>query len=126
LIKTSEAAPAEVAPEVAAGQDPPSVRLLKYVVIVLGVLLLGCFVAVFAVIGYRLANPRAETSRANINEIELPIGAGMQLGQIAMDGDRMAMHLKGEGAEEVIVLDVRRGRILSRVKLGRPPLAAQP
>ena len=101
-------------------------RLLKYVVIVLGVLLIGCFVAVFAVIGYRLANPRAATSRADINEIELPIGAGMQLGQIAMDGDRMAMHLKGEGGEEVIVLDVRQGRILSRVKLGRLPLAAQP
>jgi hypothetical protein len=126
LIKTSEAASAGVAPEVAQGQDPPNVRLLKYVVIVLGVLLIGCFVAVFAIIGYRLANPRAETGRAAVNEIELPVGGGMQLGQIALDGDRMAVHLKGEGREELIVLDVRRGRILSRVKLGQRPLAAQP
>lgn len=126
MIKTSEAASAGVAPEIAQEQDPPNVRLLKYVVIVLGVLLIGCFVAVFAIIGYRLANPRAETSRAEVNEIALPVGAGMQLGQIALDGDRMAVHLKGESGEELIVLDVRRGRILSRVKLGGRLPAAQP
>jgi hypothetical protein len=126
LIKTREAAAGGVAPEVAGEQDPPNVRVLKYVVIVFGVLLIGCFVAVFALIGYRLANPRAETGRVEVNEIALPIGAGMQLGQIALDGDRMAVHLKGEDGEELIVLDLRRGRILSRVKLGGPPLADQP
>jgi hypothetical protein len=126
LIKTNEAAAAEVAPEVAVGQDPPNVRLLKYLVIVLGVLLIGCFVAVFVIIGYRLAIPRAKTSEAEIKEIALPAGAGTQLGELALDGDRMALHLKGKAGEEVIVLDVRRGVILSRVKLGPPPLAAQP
>jgi hypothetical protein len=102
------------------------VRVLKYVVILLGVLLVGCFVAVFVIIGYRLANPNAKMDEADINEIALPVGAGAQLGQFALDGDRMAMHLKGNDGEEVIVIDVRRGRILSRVKLGRPPPAAQP
>ena len=61
MIKTSEAAAAGVAPEVAQEQDPPNVRLLKYVVVALGVLLIGCFVAVFVIIGYRLANPSAKT-----------------------------------------------------------------
>ena len=101
-------------------------RLLKYVVVALGVLLIGCFVAVFVIIGYRLANPSAKTVQTEINEIALPVGAGTQFGQFALDGDRMALHLKGNDGEEVIVLDVRRGRILSRVKLGGPPLAAQP
>ena len=126
MIRTKEAQGAGVAPEVTAGQDPPSVRLLKYLVIALGVLLIGCFVAVFAIIGYRLANPRATTAQAEIKEIALPVGAGTQLGQFVMDGDRMALHLKGKDDEEVIVLDVRRGLILSRVKFGRPPLSAQP
>jgi len=126
LIKTSEAAAAGVAPEVAQEQDPPNVRLLKYVVVALGVLLIGCFMAVFVTIGYRLAHPSANTVQTDINEIALPVGAGTQLGQFALDGDRMALHLKGNDGEEVIVLDVRRGRILSRVKLGGPPLAAQP
>jgi len=102
------------------------VRLLKYLVIVLGVLLIGSFVAVFAIIGYRLAHPRATTAPAESKEIALPVGAGTQLGQFVMDGDRMALHLKGKDDEEVIVLDVRRGLILSRVKFGRPPLSAQP
>ena len=126
MIKTNETQGAEVAPEVGAGQDPPNVRLLKYLVIVLGVLLIGCFVAVFAIIGYRLAHPRATTRQAEVKEVALPVGAGTQIGQLVMDGDRMALHLNGKDGEEVVVVDVRRGLILSRVKLGRPPLAAQP
>jgi hypothetical protein len=122
----NEAQGAGVAPEIADGQDPPNVRLLKYLVIVLGVLLIGCFVAVFAIIGYRLAHPRATTAQADIKEIALPAAAGTQFGQFALDGDRMALHLKGKDGEEVIVLDVRRGLILSRVKLGQPPFAEQP
>ena len=101
-------------------------RALKYLVIVLGVLLIGCFVAVFAIIGYRLAHPRAATSQAEVKEVALPVGAGTQIGQLVMDGDRMALHLSGKDGEEVVVIDVRRGLILSRVKLGRPPLAGQP
>jgi len=126
LIETKEAQGAGVAPGIAAGQDPPNVRLLKYLVIVLGVLLIGCFVAVFAIIGYRLAHPRATTRQAEVKEVALPVGAGTQIGQLVMDGDRMALHLNGKDGEEVVVVDVRRGLILSRVKLGRPPLAGQP
>jgi len=126
LIKTKEAQGAGVAPEVSEGQDPLNVRLLKYLVIVLGVLLIGCFVAVFAIIGYRLAHPRVKTGQAEIKEIALSIGAGAHLGQFVLDGDRMALHLTGKEGEEVVVVDVRRGLVLSRVKLGGPPLAAQP
>jgi hypothetical protein len=126
LIETKDAQKAGVAPEIAKAQDPPNVRLLKYLVIVLGVLLIGCFVAVFAIIGYRLAHPRATTSQAEVKEVGLPVGAGTQIGQLVMDGDRMALHLSGKDGEEVVVIDVRRGLILSRVKLGRPPLAGQP
>ena len=126
MIETQEAQGAGVAPEIAKAQDPPNVRLLKYLVIVLGVLLIGCFVAVFAIIGYRLAHPRATTRQAEVKEVALPVGAGTQIGQLVMDGDRMALHLNGKDGEEVVVVDVRRGLILSRVKLGRPPLAGQP
>lgn len=126
MIKTNEAQGAGVAPEVAEGQDPLNVRLLKYLVLILGVLLIGCFVAVFAIIGYRLAHPRAKTGQAEIKEIALPIGAGAHLGQFVLDGDRMALHLNGKEGAEVVVVDVRRGLILSRVKLGGPPPAPQP
>lgn len=126
MIETRDTQGAGLAPEIAAEQDPPNVRLLKYLVVVLGVLLIGCFVAVFAIIGYRLAHPRATTDQAEVKEIALPVGAGTQLGHFVLDGDRMALHLNGKDGEEVVVVDVRRGLILSRVKLGRPPLAAQP
>jgi hypothetical protein len=45
-----------------AEQDPPNVRAAKIAAIVLGILLVASFIAVFAVIGYRLAHPRPQAS----------------------------------------------------------------
>jgi Family of unknown function (DUF6476) len=102
-----------------AGQDPPNVRVLKYIVIVLGVLLIGCFVAVFALIGYRLANPSKQTGQGTPNELELAIGPNVQLGQVTVEGDRMTVHLKGVAHDELLVIDTRRGRLISKIRLRR-------
>jgi hypothetical protein len=100
-------------------QDPPNVRVLKYVVIFLGVLLIGCFIAVFAIIGYRLANPSKATGQGMPNELDLAIGHNVQLGQIIMDGDRMTVHLRGAAHDELLVIDSRRGRLVSKIRLRR-------
>ena len=101
------------------GQDPPNVRVLKYVVIFLGVLLIGCFVAVFAIIGYRLANPDKQTGQGTPKELELAIGPNVQLGQVVVEGDRMTVHLKGAAHDELLVIDTRRGRLISKIRLRR-------
>jgi hypothetical protein len=103
----------------AAEQDPPNVRALKYVVIFLGVLLIGCFVAVFVIIGYRLANPSTQTGQGTPTELDLAIGPNIQLGQIIMDGDRMTVHLRGTQHDELLVIDARRGRLVSKIRLRR-------
>jgi hypothetical protein len=120
MTKTSEhKAPAEVSPPMQDGQDPPNVQMLKYVVIFLGVLLILCFITVFAVIGYRIANPRPASAVQAYSEIELPVGPQTQIGQVDIDGERMAVHLMGEANDELVVIDVKRGVLISRVKLSR-------
>jgi hypothetical protein len=100
-------------------QDPPNVRVLKYVVIFLGVLLIGCFVAVFAIIGYRLANPSKQTGQGAPKELDLAIGPNVQLGQVVVEGDQMTVHLKGAAHDELLVIDTRHGRLISKVRLRR-------
>lgn len=102
-----------------AEQDPPNVRVLKYVVIFLGVLLIGCFVAVFAIIGYRLANPSKQTGQGTPSELDLAIGPNVQLGQVIMNGDRMTVHLRGAAHDELLVIDARRARLISKIRLRR-------
>lgn len=118
MAKISEA-PAPLAAQSGAEQDPPNVRVLKYVVIFLGVLLIGCFIAVFAVIGYRLANPSKQGAEAAVNELDVAIGTAVQLGQIVVEGDRMTVHLKGAAHDELLHIDARRGRVISRIRLRR-------
>jgi hypothetical protein len=102
-----------------AEQDPPNVRVLKYVVIFLGVLLIGCFIEVFAIIGYRLANPAKQTGQGAPNELELAIGPNVQLGQVIMSGEQMTVHLKGATHDELLVIDAKRGRLISKITLRR-------
>jgi uncharacterized protein DUF6476 len=102
-----------------AEQDPPNVRVLKYVVIFLGVLLVGCFIAVFAIIGYRLANPSKQTGQGTPNELELAIGPNVQLGEVIMNGDQMTVHLRGAQLDELLVIDAKRARLISKIRLRR-------
>jgi hypothetical protein len=128
MRKFSETAiAAGLAPESQSVQDPPNVRVLKYVVVFLGVLLIGCLVTAFGIVGYRLANPKALEDQAKPNELDLAIGANAQLGQVHLDGDRMAVYLKGVLRDELLVIDAKRGRLISRIKLDKsvgPPRSA--
>jgi hypothetical protein len=119
MKKFSETATAGFAAQSEGEQDPPNVRVLKYVVIFLGVLLIGCLVTVFGVIGYRLANPKAAEAQARPNELDLAIGANAELGQVNIDGDRMAVYLKGLLKDELLVIDAKQGRLISRIRLNR-------
>jgi hypothetical protein len=118
MKQTSDAAVRGVASSPEAEQDSPNVRVLKYVVIFLGVLLIGCLVAVFGIIGYRLANPQAREA-PNHSELDMTIGANVQLGQVALNGDRLAVHLHGMAGDELLVIDTRRGHLVSRIKLNK-------
>ena len=83
----------EVAPQPEAGQDPVNVRILKWVVIVLGVFLVVALVTVFGVIGYRLARPKPQAAAIEA-VVALPVRPGTEIGEFQLDGNRMAVHLR--------------------------------
>ena len=48
---------------------------------------------------------------------ELPIPQGAEVTTLALDGDRLAVHLKSQAGTEIAVIDLRSGKVLARVKL---------
>ena len=115
----------EVAPAAEAGQDPVNVRVLKWVVIVLGIFLVAALVTVFGVIGYRLARPGPQLAPVEA-VIALPVRPGTEIGEFQLNGNRMAVHLRHRTGSELVVIDVRTGKLLSRISFDEkaPPGAA--
>ena len=101
---------------------PRQVRALKIAVIVMGILLVGGFGLVMATIVYqasklgdkKVSAPAAapETAPAALS---LPPGATVS--SMALDGDRLALHLSTAAGPEIVVVDLATGRIVSRIKL---------
>ena len=105
---------------------PRQVRVLKIAVIVMGILLVGGFAFVLAAIVYQASHggqvmqPVAaeavggpETSA--LSELAIPKDATVT--SLALDGNRLALHLTSPAGGEVIVMDVASGKVLARIKL---------
>jgi hypothetical protein len=94
---------------------------MKGVVIFLGILLIAGFVVVFSTIIYRtvkLADDDGPAEKAAaVAETDVAVSAGAQIQGMTLDGNRLAIHVGGEGAEEIVIVDVRRGTVLSRVRV---------
>lgn len=112
-----------------AKSDPPALRVMKIVVIVLGIALVLGF---FTVIGRMVylasgrdastANPAATAATGpQSTPVALPVSipAGAEVRHIALDGGRLAVHLSGPGAGKgaILIVDTASGRVTSRVEL---------
>jgi hypothetical protein len=100
---------------------PRQVRMLKIAVIVMGAMLIGGFALVIATIVYQ-ASRLGQGGAANVAvpagvEAELSIPADATISALALDGDRVALHLKSAAGSEVAVVDLKTGKVLARIKL---------
>ncbi len=108
---------------------PRQVRMLKIAVIVMGILLVGGFAFVMAAIVYQASKlgekpagapeaPAAAVSQATEavpGALALPPDATVT--SMALDGDRLALHLQSSAGAEIAVIDVTSGKVLSRIKI---------
>ncbi|HLO22124.1 MAG TPA: hypothetical protein VK193_01705 [Methyloceanibacter sp.] len=103
---------------------PRQVRVLKIAVIVMGLLLVGGFAFVLAAIVYQASRggqstPSAEAAAGAgtpaLSELQIPKDATVT--SLALDGDRLALHLTSPAGGEIAVIDVRSGKVIARIKL---------
>jgi hypothetical protein len=112
---------------------PRQVGMLKVAVVVLGMLLLAGFAAVIGGMIYQAskigqkapeASPATAISEtvpmapANLGELPaFDIPEGWNVFSMALDGDRLALHIRSPEDAEIVVVDIRSGTVVSRVKI---------
>jgi hypothetical protein len=110
---TDSGTPAETPPE---PQPPqPGLKFLEAAVYIMGGLLVLMFVVLIGGIAWKIAN-RGEALPPEAKLVELGLPAETKVNQLALDGDRLAI----DTGAEIIVVDVRKGTIISRIKLRSP------
>jgi hypothetical protein len=100
---------------------PRQVRVLKIAVIVMGLLLVGGFAFVLAAIVYQASKGGQDKALSGATlggvQAELAIGKDASVGALALDGDRLALHLNSAVGPEIAVIDLSTGKIIARIKL---------
>ena len=104
---------------------PGQVRVLKFAVIAMGVLLVAGFAFVLATIVYQASRPVQYATVTDAppvpgegtGDIELSAPFGADVNGISLDGDRLAVHLGGMGSSEIAVIDLATGEVIAHVKV---------
>lgn len=63
------------------------------------------------------ANTRPPEEPPKTKLVELATPAGAQVQSVAVDGDRIVIHVTSSGSHEIIIVDTRKAQVLSRVVL---------
>ncbi|HLY44136.1 MAG TPA: DUF6476 family protein [Stellaceae bacterium] len=98
-------------------------RALKLLVVVMGVMILAGFVALFVAIAGRMSQPRTApppAAGAAASAIDLPAGARVETMSVASDRLAVEMVLPG-GERQIVVIDLASGRLLRTVRLRPAP-----
>ena len=102
------------------------VRILKIAVIAMGVLLVAGFVLVIAVIVYQASSlgesgaPEQSAAKPAYPAPLRPgliVPEGMSISNMALDGNRLAVHLSGPKGSEIAVIDLGTGTVVRRIPL---------
>jgi len=100
---------------------PRQVRVLKIAVIVMGLLLVGGFAFVLAAIVYQASGGGQTSTRTSAPlsgvESEFPIPKDATITSLALDRDRLAFHLNLPKGPEIVVIDLKTGKVVARIRL---------
>jgi hypothetical protein len=99
-------------------QAGPNIRLLKTIVIVLGVLIVAALAVVVGTIAVRLGGPGTPLAGPGFGERTLALPEGARLVGIAAAGDRLALHVElPDGSARLVMVDARTGERLGSLDL---------
>lgn len=103
----------------ASGPDARQVRVLKIVVIGLGVLLLIGFGVVIARIAYLATQPgRGLSSSAPLHDINVALPSGAVVRNTTISGDRMMVQFESPQQTGIVVINLTTGQVISRIGFG--------
>ena len=118
--KNSKAADAAIKPQGFAHGVAPGV---KWAVIIMGIMLIVGMIVVFSTIIYRTVKLSEGKTISKVTKIapypplDLPVSDQAKISSVALDGNRLALHVIENGKTSIIIVDIKRGQVISRVTL---------
>ena len=100
--------------------SPSGVKALKFAVIAMGVLIvIGLMVVIGRVIYLASASRAAQTQPAGsiVDRAKLVLPHATAAKSFSVSGDRLSVHYSGSDQAGIVIMDLRSGRVLSRITL---------
>ena len=99
--------------------SPRQIRMLRMAVIGMGVIIVVALVAIAARVFYLVSGrpSQAAATTATAGDARLALPAGAVIRNIAVAGDRLAVHYDAPGGAGIAVLDLASGRPAGRVSI---------
>ncbi len=96
------------------------VQIMKVAVVVMGIILIAGFAFVVSALVYQSSQlgestSRSATARDKIQQLGLTLPGGMTLSHMALGDNRLAVHLKGPGVQEIRIIDLGTGEVVTRI-----------
>lgn len=101
------------------GETPPQpgLRFLEMSVYIMGGLLVIMLLVLLGGIAWKVTRGKAPEEPPKTSLVEIATPAGATVEGVTLDGNIMAVHVVAGANHEVVVVDTRKGTIVSRVKL---------
>ena len=101
------------------GETPPQpgLRFLEMTVYIMGGLLVIMLVVLLGGIAWKATRGKAPEEPPKASLVEIATPAGATVSNVTLDGNLMAVHVVSGSAHEVVVVDTKKGTIISRVRL---------
>jgi len=99
----------------------PGLRFLETAVYIMGGLLVLMLLGLLGGIAWKLTH-KTPPEPTSVQSVDVAVPEGASVAGVTLDGDRMAVHVVKGNDHEIIIVDTRKGQVVSRVRL-RPAVA---
>ncbi|WP_119393170.1 DUF6476 family protein [Taklimakanibacter lacteus] len=101
------------------GETPPQpgLRFLEMTVYIMGGLLVIMLVVLLGGIAWKATRGKAPEEPPKASLVEIATPAGATVSGVTLDGNLMAVHVVSGASHEVVVVDTKKGAVISRVRL---------
>ncbi|MGE0007563.1 MAG: hypothetical protein AB7S92_18515 [Parvibaculaceae bacterium] len=106
-------------PATTEGEAPPQpgLRFLEMTVYIMGGLLVIMLLVLLGGVAWKVTRGKAPEQPQEARLVDIAAPAGATVAGVTLDGSTMAVHVAAGPAHEVVVVDTRKGVVLSRVRL---------
>jgi hypothetical protein len=95
----------------------PGLRFLEMTVYIMGGLLVIMLLVLLGGIAWKVTRGKAPEAPPKASLVEIATPAGATIAGVTLDGNTMAVQVVAGGNHEVVVVDTRKGVVVSRVRL---------